>query len=175
MADLNNDGRADYIWLDKSGKATAFLNHQSQFPNLVPLWIPIGVLAGGVGQPRENIRFGDINSDGKADYIYINRKTGAMTAWLNAASGGSEQQSDSLFFADMDGDGRDDYLVVDKVGGIRCYINGGDAPNYHWIWHEGVTVTTGFGCLRENIRCVIAPFIRFFVCQKSMQSLLKGF
>lgn len=26
LTDLNNDGRADYIWLDEDGAATAYIN-----------------------------------------------------------------------------------------------------------------------------------------------------
>jgi lysophospholipase L1-like esterase len=161
LADLNNDGRADYIWLDKSGKATAFLNHRSQVPGLIPQWVPLGLLAIGVGQSRDHIRFGDINSDGKAEYIYIEPKTGAMSVWINAGSGGSEQESDSIFFADMNGDGREDYLVIDKFGAVTCYVNGGDVPNHLWNWHEGVLVTSGFGHARKDIRSVLPSFAEF--------------
>ena len=66
FADINNDGRADFIWLGKGGDATILLNVKGQS---TPIWDPLNdnkPVASGVGGFREDIRFADIDGDGKA-------------------------------------------------------------------------------------------------------------
>jgi hypothetical protein len=45
-------------------------------------WVPKGAIASGVGIGPESIRFGDINSDGRADYLVVD-DDGSVTAYLN--------------------------------------------------------------------------------------------
>lgn len=46
-----------------------------------------GTIAIGVGRDGSMIRFGDLNGDGRADYLAINSAdTGATSAWLNGCS-----------------------------------------------------------------------------------------
>lgn len=69
IADYDGDGRADYIYLDKYGSATVWLNAGSG--NDLETWRVINggaVAALGVGANRDDIQFSDIDGDGKADY-----------------------------------------------------------------------------------------------------------
>ena len=91
LTDLNGDGRADYIHLDENGAATAYINTLGKAPGLVPVWLPVGSnpIATGVGTSRDNITFGDLNGDGKADYLFVHLDTGAIDMWENTGSGGA--------------------------------------------------------------------------------------
>jgi hypothetical protein len=131
---LNNDGRADYLHLDTDGSVTAYLNLRGHGSGLGPTWIPAGVIASGVGTSRDNITFGDLNGDGRMDYIFVDTKSGALQVWLNQCTGDRFQVGDATFFADIDGDGRDDYLSISENGAIEAYTNGGwDALDHKWL------------------------------------------
>jgi lysophospholipase L1-like esterase len=71
IADLNGDGKDDYIWVDgKSGAAALYLN-TGDFAN----WNAVGRVASGVGAGK-GVRFADIDGDGKADYLWIDNVDG---------------------------------------------------------------------------------------------------
>jgi hypothetical protein len=132
LLDMNGDGRADYLYLDQDGKLKAYINYQGHNSGFAPNWIPTAEIASGVGTTRANITFGDLNGDGKADYICRDAKTGSLKVWFNAGSGGRYTAGAGVLFADLDGDGLDDYLAMDENGTIDAYINGGPNGN-SWI------------------------------------------
>lgn len=89
LADLweDGDGIDDYIWLDPaSGAPLVYTNkgpHSAD--SLGWSWSPLNggsPLASGVA-PAEQVQFGDVDGDGKADYIILDPKTGAMNVYLN--------------------------------------------------------------------------------------------
>jgi lysophospholipase L1-like esterase len=100
LGDINNDGRADYLWLSEEGALTVFLNGGT---GRTPKWLSQGVIATGVGTSRENITFADLNGDGKVDYLAITAETGAVKMWLNAGSGSATETGDGVMFADLNG------------------------------------------------------------------------
>jgi hypothetical protein len=100
LGDINNDGRADYLWLSEEGALTVFLNGGT---GRTPKWLPQGVIATGVGTSRENITFADLNGDAKVDYLAITAETGAVKMWLNAGSGSATETGDGVMFADLNG------------------------------------------------------------------------
>lgn len=152
LHDLNNDGRADYIWVAPNGAAIAYINSRGGSAGLIPNWINAGEIATGVGIPGHLIMFGDVNGDGKTDYLTVQSKTGALDAWFNAGSGGSFVVGDGTRFADMDGDGLDDYLAISPNGAIDLWRNRGyDRTTSRWIWESQGQIATGVAA-RRNIR-----------------------
>lgn len=98
-----------------------------------------GLIKHAEGKERVNLRFADINGDGRDDFLYVNMIDGAVTAWYN---GGAIESSGSAFqwnwagnvstggssrgacveFGELYGDGRADYIVVEP------------ATNKAWTW-----------------------------------------
>ncbi|KAK4182717.1 hypothetical protein QBC35DRAFT_546288 [Podospora australis] len=76
LADIDGDGRADYLCLTPEGLVTAWLNRVSG-------WVDAGQVKATEGFDRANIRFADVEASGRADLIHLNKYTGAATVFKN--------------------------------------------------------------------------------------------
>lgn len=145
FADLNGNGRADYLWVDDNGAVTAYANHDSPDPAYPArvTWFPQGVIASGVGATREEVVFADIDGDGRADYLVVSRTDGSVQEWYNQGgfegppntakvgwwgrgkiAGGVGTDGKGVLFADLNGDGRAEYLDVDKdSSAVNAWLN----------------------------------------------------
>ncbi|WP_214104173.1 FG-GAP-like repeat-containing protein [Acrocarpospora catenulata] len=148
FADLNGDGKADYLMVDPQGRVRAWGN---KLPSVI--WIEWGEVAAGVpGGTREELRFADLNGDGRDDYLLVSPE-GRVRAWGNAfpskiwtpwgevAAGVPGGTREGLRFADIDGDGRDDYLMVGPQGQVRAWGNAFPSK----IWTEWGEISSGIG------------------------------
>jgi lysophospholipase L1-like esterase len=161
LADLNGDGRTDYVVVDRTtGALTAWLNggpNQASPPSW--LWWPQGVIASGVA-PGATVQLADINGDGRVDYLVVDPVSGAVQAWLNGGpnpAGGDwywfpqgtiasgVAPGSTVQFADVNGDGLADYLVVDPTSGaVQVWLNGGPNPaGGQYFWYPQGTVAAG--------------------------------
>ncbi len=154
FADVNGDGTADYLSIDVNGATTAYFSGGRKPDgtwNLFPLGS--GLLNSGIGEPGANVRYADINGDGRADYLTINA-SGLTRAYFNGGikadgtwnwipapysnqviAGGTGAPGSSIQFADINGDGFADYLSVSPSGVVTGYINGGANPDGSgWVW-----------------------------------------
>ncbi|MEV5238804.1 FG-GAP-like repeat-containing protein [Streptomyces cinnamoneus] len=151
FADVNGDGRADYLALDENGGVRAWINEGGDGRGG---WTGWGRIAEGVGAPASQVRFADVNGDGKADYLAVD-ENGAVRAWVNKGGDGRGGWSDygriaagvgvggdQVRFADVNGDGRADYLALDENGGVRAWINEGGDGRGGW---------TGWGRIAEGV------------------------
>jgi len=144
FADIDGDGRADYLSVDARGGVTAYLNGGANSEaSLGWLWIPAGKIASGIG-PGSEVRFADIDGDGKADYLVVDKATGSVTEYLNGgpnsvASGGwvwidqgkiasgVGAAGQSIVFGAVSSRGRADYLVITPgSGAVSLWANGCD-------------------------------------------------
>ncbi|KAL3429083.1 hypothetical protein BDV09DRAFT_180952 [Aspergillus tetrazonus] len=139
FADLDGDGRDDYIRVSINGAVDAWLNKGANSLVRLP-----GLAPGLKGVTPEKVQFADVNGDGKADYLVV-WEGGAVEAYLNtgqlAPSGKGDGRNwrekmviapgingvpgDKIRFADIDGDGRADLLVLYDSGAIDGYLNTG--------------------------------------------------
>lgn len=140
FADINGDGRPDYLVKHPNGAIDAFLNIGK--PKSVDgiKWIPAGQIAGGFG--TDDISLADITGDGRSDYLLWS-KTGGITGYLNyrtekegqpgwsdlgpmgSFAGGVGPSSAYVRLADLNGDGRADYAVIADDGSVDLYLNKG--------------------------------------------------
>ncbi|CAG8981912.1 hypothetical protein HYALB_00009167 [Hymenoscyphus albidus] len=176
FADLNGDGRAEYLHVDNAGAVTAFLNLGS--PNggsdaAKVSWLPQGKIATGVGATRGGVHFADIDGDGRADYLWVhddgsvdcwlnlggpdNRANAAKVSWLpqGAIATGIVKDGAGVRFADINGDGRAEYLYVNTDGSVEAYLNLGGpdkgANAAKVAWSPQGTIATGMGMGRDNV------------------------
>lgn len=127
-------------------------------------WVSGGKVAEGLHlKPTSGIRLVDMDGDGKADYLWVNPKTGELTCWLNHLPGawspaGTNKgdrvgiiasgagHGDQVFFADMNGDKKSDYLVVNgQTGAVTIYWNGGPdaSADNGWRFIPGGVIASG--------------------------------
>ncbi|WP_113699537.1 NPP1 family protein [Nonomuraea lactucae] len=140
FADVNGDGRDDYLLVGEAGSVRAWQNNGPGGADGPYHWSDLGVIAPGVsGIRREALRFADVNGDGRDDYLrtsdtgaihaYINTQTSAgVIHWverLNWAPGVWYGSRDKLRLADVNGDRKADYLMVDSTGRTHAYFNDG--------------------------------------------------
>jgi hypothetical protein len=158
FADLNGDGRADYIQLPVGGGIRAWLNKGADVPGGGG-WTYAGRI-GSAADPPQRVRFADVDGDGKADYLvvgddgevdaFLNRggdrynENGATSGWQAhpqfARGGTGATDASQVFFADMNGDGKADYVLSHPGGGaLDVWFNkGGDSPGVDgWEPHPG--------------------------------------
>ncbi|KAH7230214.1 uncharacterized protein BKA55DRAFT_696746 [Fusarium redolens] len=88
FADLNDDDRAGYLYVNTDGSGEAYLNlgPPDQGPNAGKVsWASQGTIESGVGMGRENVVLADVNGDERADYVVISRKDGSAKLGLVSA------------------------------------------------------------------------------------------
>jgi hypothetical protein len=124
-------------------------------------------LTEGLGSVEHTIHFADINGDGKADYLAVNDKTGAVNCLINSGPGASGWTWTSIGqiatglgwagkgvrFADIDGDGRADYLYVDGGGALTAFKNNGIGDNFQGFtpFNDAQPIATGIGGIQKDI------------------------
>lgn len=155
LADLNGDGRADYLVVADDGSVDAYFNEGV---------VDTSVIGDGV-------RLADMDGNGLDDYIHLDSNA-AVTLFLNGGrsedgqhwiwdpaqypgnqiANGAGASRDQILFADMNGDGKDDFCIVHPdTGGLVVYINDGAQPN-GWGWKKKENVASGIGGPGKNVR-----------------------
>ncbi|MFJ2745831.1 GDSL-type esterase/lipase family protein [Streptomyces sp. NPDC087440] len=163
FADLDGDGRADYLLADRAtGAVRAWMNRGGDQDGRAG-WEPRGQVASGIASKDERLVFADLDGDRRADYLLINYETGAVRAWMNrggdqdgkpgwdprgqVASGTlTSPLSEWVVFADVNGDGRADYLVADrKSGAVQAWMNIGGDQDGKPGWNPVGQIAAGTG------------------------------
>ncbi|KAL8651232.1 MAG: hypothetical protein Q9226_004788, partial [Calogaya cf. arnoldii] len=170
------DGVDDYIFIDEAGILTAYVNGGPRGGGTDGwLWYPQGengVINTGVGATRDQIRLADINGDKKVDYLTVDQKSGAVTAYLNGGRNpdankgwiwlpqgviatGIGRDGEGVRFADINGDNKADYVWISEKGEMVVYLNVIGENSAKFIpYNEGKFVAPGVGGSRDEVRLV---------------------
>ncbi|KAJ8127625.1 hypothetical protein O1611_g6011 [Lasiodiplodia mahajangana] len=168
--DLDGDGLKDYACVDPDTGATkVHLNIPDADGKTSGNWNPLGTIATGKkGRNGKKVFFGDLNGDGRDDYIYVDSDTGELFGWINrlqnadgvwlweslgvigtgfAEADGQASTEASLYMADLDGDGRDDLLYVVAGGETKAWLNTGadKVPDYYRLDEIATGATAALG------------------------------
>ena len=151
LADLNNDGIADYILADNDGTVRAWINKGEP-----DQWTSLGKVNPGWSSIKgDMIRMADVDNDGRADLIAIS-SDGAAKVWKNVDNGRKFEALDAnwatglearskIHFKDMNGDGYADYVIVYEGGAVKwaqnTKNNGKDGSKRNWA--EAVEIAPG--------------------------------
>ena len=141
FADVNGDGRADYLNFDTSGDAELWVGLSNPGSFTVPqLWLQHGE------STPDQVQYADINGDGKADALYFDtfRSSGV---WVSLSSGNGftapqlwlqhgESIPTQIQYADVNGDGRADALYFDtsRSGGVWVSLSTGNGFTTPQMW-----------------------------------------
>ncbi|KAF5001515.1 hypothetical protein FGRMN_986 [Fusarium graminum] len=139
--DIDGDGRADVLCIEKNGRITGWLNKASGLEN-------VGQVKFSEGWDRASIRFADVEASGRADLLHVDKYTGAVNVFTNnghKAQGGSSfswtsrgmlynaiDRGENMHFTNQGGLGRADMVKVDPSTNKawtywnRCTATGGD-------------------------------------------------
>jgi len=159
LADFDGDGRADYLLIGATGAVRVFFNKGGDGHGG---WTDGGQIATGTTTDAEQVRFADLDADGRTDYVVIGA-TGAVHAYLNRGGDGHGGWADAgqiatglttdrarVRLADVDGDRRADYSLINGDGSVRVFLNrGGDG---HGGWADGGLLTAGATTIADQVR-----------------------
>ncbi|CAM5370513.1 FG-GAP-like repeat-containing protein [Streptomyces abikoensis] len=159
FADINNDGKADYLVVEDNGAVHAYINDGGDGKGG---WTDRGIIATGTGAPGHKVRFADINNDGRADYLVV-EDNGAVHAYINDGGDGKGGWTDrgiiatgtgapghKVRFADINNDGKADYLVVEDNGAVHAWLNKSSGNKDDWD-DRGI-IATGTGAPGSKVR-----------------------
>ncbi|KAF5012466.1 hypothetical protein FDECE_1518 [Fusarium decemcellulare] len=153
LADLNNDGIADYIMPEDDGTVRAWINGGK--PNE---WTSVGEINPPWKSVTGNmVRMADVDNDGRADMIAL-YSNGAARVWKNTEDGDGMkfvaldakwssglESREKIRIEDLDGDGYADYVILYSGGAVkwaRNTGNNGKDPNKD-NWEAAKTVAPG--------------------------------
>ncbi|KAH6991147.1 hypothetical protein BKA56DRAFT_667650 [Ilyonectria sp. MPI-CAGE-AT-0026] len=140
LADIDGDGRDDYIYLHPGGRTTIYRNKWNK-DSPMDSWVRMedAEAKNGIQRRSEEILFHDINGDGKADYLWVNPANGIVRAWINnypkspawidsgEYAGSVGTAGNNIRFAKLQATGRASLIVVDRSSNaIAAWLNGCD-------------------------------------------------
>ncbi|KFY68955.1 hypothetical protein V496_00654 [Pseudogymnoascus sp. VKM F-4515 (FW-2607)] len=150
---INADGYDDFLCVSPNGDTLASINNRDGTATSPPTFKNIGVIKRNVGYLQDRVRWGDIDGDGRADYMIID-DGGNVRAWRNSGTADipswqplglrftAKNMGDmrGVRFEDINGDGRDDWLWVSDTGATTTWTNSrscqkgkaGDGLNVAW-------------------------------------------
>lgn len=124
FADMNGDGRDDYLVWDNDGSLSGFLNQQTNSEG-VPVYIDQGgakSICDGFGHAPDSIRLADMDGDGKADYVFIGDH-GSLNVWYNRGNTDDSMAIDGVRFADITGGQGEDVVYLDPRSGAPTVLS----------------------------------------------------
>lgn len=148
IVDLNGDGRPDWLHIRSTGGGGVYLNDGTGRFSATPAWSGLEYLGPNIAHQK----LGDVNGDGRPDWIHISGAGGGLVH-LNTGTGGFDATAAWLglqylgadptrqMFVDVDGDGRVDWVHISGAGGGLVHLNDGEngfQPTAAWSGLQNV-------------------------------------
>lgn len=95
FGDIDGNGRGDYLCIEKDGRVTGFIHNDDDS------WEDVGQIKVAQDKDRANLRWADVNGDGKADMLWVDKFTGDATVWYSRGRGNPADNLGSSFHWDM--------------------------------------------------------------------------
>ncbi|KAJ3542506.1 hypothetical protein NM208_g4051 [Fusarium decemcellulare] len=92
FADLTGNNRADYLCLAPDGTVYGYLQQDNG------AFIDVGQIKFAIGKDRANLRWADVDGDGKDDMLWIEKFSGDTWVWYNGGRGSPETGGGSSFY-----------------------------------------------------------------------------
>lgn len=148
VADINGDGKQDFLARDSDGTLSIYLSNGATFAHSD--LIPTGY---GDNAPVHDRRFFvmDVNGDGKQDfvirgadgYLHVYLSNGATLVYSGATLTGYGDNiavaDERYFVMDVNGDGKQDFVIRGADGYLYVYVSNGTTFTY------GSAIYTGYG------------------------------
>ncbi|SPN96523.1 related to acetylxylan esterase [Cephalotrichum gorgonifer] len=138
FADITGSGRVDYICMEPNGRATAWLRNEKGE------WYDARQIKSTEDLDRANFRFSDVNGDGAADLLWVDKFSGDATVWYNRGQVPEADRGnyrDSLFFWEKAGrlylgSHRGSNMYYPNLGGQGRADQVGSNPitGHAWVW-----------------------------------------
>jgi hypothetical protein len=141
LADIDGDGKADFLKVNSSGHIYRGMSNGSGFSG----W-------GWVNGSGNRIIFGDVNGDGKTDAVGYSQSSGAgvqpvyvgvmLSTGTDFASSNTQAVynigiADRVFLADVSGDGRADLIhIAEGQRAVYLGLSNGSSFSF-WTWTSG--------------------------------------
>ncbi|KAF2161055.1 carbohydrate esterase family 3 protein [Zasmidium cellare ATCC 36951] len=173
LADINADGKDDYLSVDDVTGVLAYLNEGQQGNSWSFAEQNNGavIALGYSGASRSEIQFVDLDANGYADFVMINASTGALHTYLNFGPTDKGYNFEiipaeiaigvggigaGVRLADMTGSGRADYIYLDESGAARIWVNNGNGSDFAdlsaWVvLNNGYDAAIGVGAQRQDV------------------------
>ncbi|THC94729.1 hypothetical protein EYZ11_005768 [Aspergillus tanneri] len=141
--DINADGLDDFVCIAPDGTAFASINKGDGTDSSPPSFHYLGKIKNPEGYPRDNVRLGDVDGDGRADYCVV-QNNGDTYCWRNGwikdvpeywqplgkQFTGNNMDIEGLRFEDINGD-------ITTWTNSRSCIKGKDGDGLNIVWRQG--------------------------------------
>ncbi|KFX96332.1 hypothetical protein V490_03385 [Pseudogymnoascus sp. VKM F-3557] len=117
FADISGSGRVDYLCMEPNGRTTAWIN------DIGADLRDVGQVKFSVKQHREDHRFADVNGDGRADLLWVDKFNGDTSVWYNNGEvanrlSGSKFSWDGVPTKAYQGSARGSTQYFPNIGGV---------------------------------------------------------
>ena len=87
--DADGDGRLDILTASRLGNSIALWQNTAEFPHDPPIWTFVEIDVGSGVAGAFSLAIGDINGDGKPDFVSAHRDSNSIALYTNVYNGGS--------------------------------------------------------------------------------------
>ncbi|KAF5976214.1 putative carbohydrate esterase family 3 protein, partial [Fusarium bulbicola] len=140
FADLTGNGCVDYLCMEPDGRTTGYLNSCSKDVKLTDAG---QVKLAEKQKDRANFRFADVDGDGKADYLWVDKFSGDATVWYNRGRASASGNSGSSFKREnkgkaYSGSSRGANMHYPNLGGVgrADMVHVDPETAFGWVWYN---------------------------------------